>query len=198
LLTFVPILGTILLLRFALWNGAGTLLGYQIFSKCNNGVVDPGEQCDDGNLNNHDGCSTGCQILSGWACAGKKSICHESCGYGTVERDFGEECDDQNAQGGDGCSRTCLIEKGWACTGEPSHCRCATTAAECGLFQCGDHGLNPGEECDNGATNGAPDDPCNANCSLKKGFACKGPLCYRDLRVVLQEQEELRKAAKMQ
>ena len=35
--------------------------GAEILSDCcGNGVVDPGEQCDDGNLNNNDSCSTDC------------------------------------------------------------------------------------------------------------------------------------------
>ena len=33
-----------------------------INTKCGNGVLDPGEQCDDGNLNNFDGCSRVCTL----------------------------------------------------------------------------------------------------------------------------------------
>ena len=31
-------------------------------TKCGNGVMDPGEQCDDGNMKGGDGCSAICQI----------------------------------------------------------------------------------------------------------------------------------------
>lgn len=42
---------------------------------CGNGVLEPGESCDDGNGNNDDGCTTVCTILTGWECTGSPSIC---------------------------------------------------------------------------------------------------------------------------
>jgi cysteine-rich repeat protein len=38
-------------------------------SDCGNSVIDPGEQCDDGNDFIGDGCSNTCQIENGWQCA---------------------------------------------------------------------------------------------------------------------------------
>jgi cysteine-rich repeat protein len=35
---------------------------------CGNSVLDEGEQCDDGNIFGGDGCSTTCQVESGWEC----------------------------------------------------------------------------------------------------------------------------------
>ncbi len=35
---------------------------------CGNSVLDDGEQCDDGNLLDGDGCSTSCEIENGWQC----------------------------------------------------------------------------------------------------------------------------------
>jgi len=37
-------------------------------SDCGNGVIDEGEQCDDGNTFIEDGCSNSCQIEDGWQC----------------------------------------------------------------------------------------------------------------------------------
>jgi len=37
-------------------------------SDCGNGVLDPGEQCDDGNNFIDDGCSNTCQVDPGWEC----------------------------------------------------------------------------------------------------------------------------------
>ena len=42
---------------------------------CGNGVLNPGEQCDDGNAVSGDGCSATCQIETGWACTGQPSGC---------------------------------------------------------------------------------------------------------------------------
>jgi hypothetical protein len=63
--------------------------------------------------------------------------------------------------------------------------------------------LNAGEECDDGVKNGTPDSRCNLNCSVKPGSECRGKrgeqsLCYRDVRVVVQEEEILKKKMKLQ
>src|SRR5262245_1623991 len=65
---------------------------------CGNGVVDPGEECDDGNTTGGDGCSSECTNETPGA----------HCGDGHI--DPGEECDDGNPDDGDGCSSTCKKE----------------------------------------------------------------------------------------
>jgi cysteine-rich repeat protein len=40
-----------------------------VFEACGNSVLDGGEQCDDGNTGNGDGCSNACQVESGWSCS---------------------------------------------------------------------------------------------------------------------------------
>jgi len=67
---------------------------------CGDGIVDPGEQCDDGNTNNCDGCSNACTLVTG-------------CGDGVVCGT--EQCDDGNTTSCDGCSATCTIEQGFRC-----------------------------------------------------------------------------------
>ena len=59
--------------------------------KCGNGVVDAGEECDDGNTNSADGCTNSCTI----------------CGNGVVTAP--EQCDDGNLTGGDGCEPSCIV-----------------------------------------------------------------------------------------
>ena len=61
---------------------------------CGNGFATPPEQCDDGNLNNGDGCDNNCTFTS--------------CGNGIVTGS--ETCDDGNLNNGDSCSMTCQIE----------------------------------------------------------------------------------------
>ena len=39
---------------------------------CGNGILEGGEQCDDGNQENGDGCNDLCQIESGYSCCGSE------------------------------------------------------------------------------------------------------------------------------
>ncbi len=71
---------------------------YYVAPACGNGFVESGEECDDGNTDDGDGCSSTCEIES----------TGPVCGNGIVET--GEECDDGNLINGDGCSATCLDE----------------------------------------------------------------------------------------
>ncbi len=66
---------------------------------CGDGYLDTaaGEECDDGNNVDGDGCSANCTI-------------EPYCGDGIL--DPGEECDDGNNVDGDGCSANCTLEGG--------------------------------------------------------------------------------------
>src|SRR3989339_1701033 len=77
---------------------------------CGNSLVEVGEECDDGNVNNNDGCTDICLYSGTTACFGDSvldsgAIC---CGNGTIN--FSEDCDDGNNASGDGCSAVCLNE----------------------------------------------------------------------------------------
>lgn len=63
---------------------------------CGNGCQEAGEECDDGNTVDGDGCSSTCKL--------------EPTGCGNGQLDPGEECDDGNTNDGDGCSATCKLE----------------------------------------------------------------------------------------
>jgi len=90
-------------------------------STCGDGVLDAGEQCDDGNSANGDGCTGGtCVIEAGFTCAGAPSACATICGDGLVVG--GEPCDDSNLTDGDGCTSACTREPGYFCGGAPSVC----------------------------------------------------------------------------
>ena len=67
---------------------------------CGNNVIDFGEQCDDGNLNNHDNCLNTCQL----------PICGD--GFLWIGN---EQCDDGNNLNGDGCNAACFFEGGEQC-----------------------------------------------------------------------------------
>ena len=58
--------------------------------------MDQGEECDDGNNIDGDGCNSDCVI--------------EFCGDGILQPNLREECDDGNNIDGDGCNANCQIE----------------------------------------------------------------------------------------
>lgn len=65
---------------------------------CGNGMVDPGEICDDGvNDGTYGGCVEGCSALAG------------RCGDGILHGAEGEACDDGDEIEGNGCNTDCLV-----------------------------------------------------------------------------------------
>ncbi|MCY1001153.1 DUF4215 domain-containing protein [Myxococcus sp. MISCRS1] len=86
---------------------------------CGNGLLDEGEQCDDGDTTANDGCSATCTVETGYSCAGQPSACAVTCGDGI--KAAAEACDDGNTTAGDGCSATCTIEAGHGCKNTDVH-----------------------------------------------------------------------------
>ncbi|MEZ4407218.1 MAG: DUF4215 domain-containing protein [Polyangiales bacterium] len=80
---------------------------------CGNGVVNPGETCDDGNRMGGDGCGPTCVIEPGYRCPTAGVFCTSICG--DLIRTASEECDDGNVAAGDGCGATCRNEFGFTC-----------------------------------------------------------------------------------
>jgi cysteine-rich repeat protein len=66
-----------------------------IIDRCGNGVLGPGEECDDNNRANGDGCDANCT--------------RTRCGNRMVTS--GERCDDGNTLDGDGCDAECQREE---------------------------------------------------------------------------------------
>lgn len=90
-----------------------------------------GEQCDDGNNVNNDGCAFDCTQEPGYVCT---TACLAVCGDETIKG--AETCDDGNTAVGDGCNASCQIEVGWDCIGTgPGSC----------FIKCGD-GIKLGTE----------------------------------------------------
>jgi cysteine-rich repeat protein len=166
---------------------------------CGNGIVDPGETCDDGNRLSGDGCNPLCQIECSFECGscGIPNPCTVNvvCGDGVLGS--GEACDDGNTKSGDGCSANCTrVEVGWTCPirmgrcfpicGDgvvvgPETCDDANVVSGdgCSAFClvepttafCGDRLTSGAEQCDLGPANGTFDyGGCTADCHL-------GPYC---------------------
>jgi len=165
---------------------------------CGDGILDPGEACDDHNKTSGDGCSVLCQVecfsLCGSIC-GPPTPCirvPSRCGDGRL--DDGEACDDGNAASGDGCVDLCnTIAIGWSCPvvgspcvpicGDrlivgPETCDDGNTIAGDGCSEiclvepstarCGDGVLSGAEECDRGPLN---DDSIYGGCTNQCRFA---------------------------
>ncbi len=81
----------VLMIAAALRSGPPTLAADLV---CGDGDKEDPEECDDGNLQSGDGCSSACNI--------------ELCGNRSM--DLSEQCDDGNLKNSDGCNRYCQIE----------------------------------------------------------------------------------------
>lgn len=122
-------------------------------SPCGNSASDVGEECDDGNAVDGDGCDSNCTVTA--------------CGNGVVTQ--GEECDDGNLNNSDGCQADCfvarcgdaIIDPGEECDDGPETAACDL---DCTVAMCGDGTVNAtaGEECDD--ENGIDGDGCTAIC----------------------------------
>lgn len=157
--------------------------------RCGDRTVDTGEECDDGNTRDGDGCSATCELEiecgngrldptegcddgnteDGDGCD-SECVRESYCGDGTV--DDGEVCDDGNNRSGDGCRSDCQSEEDCgngivdAVLGE----RCDDgnmmdgdgCSATCQLEMCGDGTVMEPEQCDDG--NVASFDGCGPDC----------------------------------
>ena len=124
---------------------------------CGDGIVNGGEECDDGNASNNDACTVTC-VLTG-------------CGDGLVW-DGLEECDDGNLDNDDGCLDDCtpnVCGDGYVNLGKE---QCddgnqvdndgCTNACKLHVPGCGDGIIDDDEECDDGNLDGT--DSCTPEC----------------------------------
>ncbi|GMH89267.1 hypothetical protein TrST_g7783 [Triparma strigata] len=125
---------------------------------CGDGFLMEGEECDDGNTDSKDGCSTTCEIEPGWLCT-KEDFDASECVNGKCECEvFGQGSCQQG---------TCLPVKGQV--GDSAAC---TSDAHCRAAVCGD-GIQTGiEQCDDGNTSSG--DGCSSTCTIEAFHACEG------------------------
>lgn len=136
---------------------------------CNNGYEEPGEDCDDGDEDDYNGCTTECKFT----CVSDDDsypTCENSC-------DSTAYCDDttHSCIAGDPMPDDTICDEG---DGYCSNGRCI-------LSKCGDGVVQPNEECDPGNPNpefGSPssgsDSECQPNCTI--GICGNGELEGRE------------------
>jgi cysteine-rich repeat protein len=144
---------------------------------CGDGVVDGGEQCDDGESNGTEEstCNDDCTL--------KDAV----CGNGVEE--VGEECDDGNNDDGDGCAADCTIEMTNVCgdgmIGDDEECDdgndvpadgCENDCTTSAPGECGNGEQEWDELCDDG--NDVNGDGCEDNCTPTPEPACQMPEDY--------------------
>jgi len=148
-------------------------------SICGNHVVEAGEECDDGNRSDGDGCSAFCGV--------ETPSPQPQCGNGALEP--GEQCDDGNNFDNDGCDASCAVESPTALCGngllEPGEqcddgnlLRGDGCDAECAFEEpepgCGNGVIEAGEQCDDGNTESG--DGCDDSCAFETGTCGNGVL----------------------
>ncbi|GIW40950.1 MAG: hypothetical protein KatS3mg076_1527 [Candidatus Binatia bacterium] len=97
-------------------NGVRVDVGADEAATCGNGIVESGfgEECDDGNAVDCDGCDSNCTLST-------------RCGNGILCASAGEACDDGNTLAGDCCDATCQFEP----AGSPCDDGTACTESSC-------------------------------------------------------------------
>jgi fibro-slime domain-containing protein len=131
---------------------------------CGDGVIQPGEVCDDANSDPGDGCAADCRAVEqDFACPTPGEACVSTvvCGDGLIAGQ--EQCDDGDDAPGDGCSAECQREEGWVCPLPESPC-----VAEA----CGDGVIAGGEECEDDDEVPESGDGCSDTCQRELGWAC--------------------------
>ncbi|APR77625.1 Putative exoglucanase a (1,4-beta-cellobiosidase) protein [Minicystis rosea] len=159
---------------------------------CGNGIVEAGEDCDDGNHVNTDACTNECKNA---ACGDGFQQPGEECDLGAQNSNTGactmacknavcgdgfvgpnEACDDGNQLDNDGCTNACklpgcgdgIVQTGEQCDIGAQNSNTGTCTLACKLPACGDGFLQAGEQCDLGAQNAN-----TGTCTL----ACKNAVC---------------------
>lgn len=139
---------------------------------CGDGIVTENEDCEDGNLNNGDGCDSLCHEERGWSCCSDEipSICTEICGDGLVVGEEGcdsgvcAECDNDCSEAGEY----------YTCVGGDENSPSVCTPI------CGDDYEVDEDECEDG--NFDDYDGCSSTCEIEDGWERDGeeglePIC---------------------
>jgi cysteine-rich repeat protein len=136
-----------------------------ITNDCGDGIVQLTEVCDDGNIEDGDGCAANC-------------LSREQCGDGVLNSAAGEVCDDGNTMAGDGCAADCrsieicgngvrdvneACDDGNTVPGDGCSGNCKSTEV------CGNGIVDINEKCDDGGAPGGCNDDCQGGTGCGDG-----------------------------
>ena len=159
--------------------GAKSSSRIAVWHTCGNGIVEGGEQCDDGGTANGDCCSAGCQYeLGGGGCADDGNACtNDQCdgSGGCVHPPNTAPCDDGlYCNGTDGCSAgACSQHTGNSCGGADGDVDCAESCDEA-TDSC--TGADPnGSACNDGVFCNGADSCAGGLCVGHQGSPCPAP-----------------------
>jgi fibro-slime domain-containing protein len=156
-------------------NGGGPIIDVNEGGACANGCADEvfvcgdgvrqdsGEECDDANSDDADGCAADCTVEPGYLCPVPGAACRAAeCGDGLLAGL--ELCDDGNLDAGDGCTEACTFEANY---------ECLTPGEPCTPTTCGDGIVQGSESCDDG--NHYLGDGCSIGCEKEPSCAPPAP-----------------------
>ena len=149
----------------------------QVF--CGNNIVEPGEECDDGNFVSWDGCSDICKFEAA------------ICGNGITEA--WEECDDGNTNNWDGCSNICKNEGGSGSSGGGGWGWGSFIWAVCGNWvieqneQCDDWNKTSGDGCSKSCRQEEEKEPEEEEILHFSADGVKEPVCWNGVLELTEE-----------
>lgn len=146
--------------------------------ECGDGARGPGEECDDGNTVDGDGC-TGCMMDRNFSCLETTgvSVCRQTCGDGLIHEQYGEECDRGEANSDtepNACRTHCrrahcgdgVVDDGEGCDDADGNSdeTAGACRTDCRPAHCGDGVIDEGESCDPGGTEVLDPSQCQGAC----------------------------------